>query len=646
MALPPINIVLKATTDGFRRGVSVVDGQLDKIEGSANSLQKRLITTGDRLTMVGRRMSIITAAATGAAAGMFAMAASAANAGDAIGDSAKAAGMSTTAFQEYRFAIKEAADMTDDEFAGSMVKLNKTLGDARDGSKSAIAAFEAIGVSQAQIADGSFDTDAALKAFVTSMEGITDPATAAAMAADLFGKSGARIGAGLAGVPGQVGALVEEARRLGIVLGEDTIKTAGEVDAKIKALGEQFEAAKLRIGATFLPFLNNTLLPFLEDTLIPGIESVIKTVIGWGAAFTDLPGPIQTALELVAVAIGAGGPVLLALGFMSRAFAVLLSTGPLGKFMLFATTLIAAWQIWGDDIQRIVGGAIDYLSKKFNEILAFFDRLIEGAKRVGTAIANAFSIGKEAMNSGEGYGGMGGAMDDSAAFTGGSNSSGGTFDIGASNADGLVDGFTTRMAERQAEIAVALGTVTTTAQDVFETHSPSEVFRRIGAFIGEGLAGGISESQAMVAQAVGTLGTAATQSTSSMVSGVLGSLGTLFNGSKKFAVAQALVNAWAGATEALKLPFPGNLAAFAKVLATGMSAVKNINSARPGSAGGAGGGGRGGGGGSAPAQAPTQTLNFTISNDPFGFGDRIVRQIASQLNEASRNGSNLRATVR
>ena len=48
--------------------------------------------------------------------------------------------------------------------------------------------------------------------------------------------------------------------------------------------------------------------------------------------------------------------------------------------------------------------------------------------------------------------------------------------------------------------------------------------------------------------------------------------------------------------------------------------------------------------GSAP-QGPTQTMNFTLTNDPFGFGERIVRQLASQLNEAQRNGSSIRATV-
>ena len=114
--------------------------------------------------------------------------------------------------------------------------------------------------------------------------------------------------------------------------------------------------------------------------------------------------------------------------------------------------------------------------------------------------------------------------------------------------------------------------------------------------------------------------------------------------SKAFGAAQALISAWQGAAEALKLPFPQNLSAFAKVLATGMGAVENIQGAKPG--GTTSGGGRGGTGGAAAApQAPVQTLNFTITNDPFGYGERIARSLAGQMNAARRNGSQIVATV-
>ena len=112
--------------------------------------------------------------------------------------------------------------------------------------------------------------------------------------------------------------------------------------------------------------------------------------------------------------------------------------------------------------------------------------------------------------------------------------------------------------------------------------------------------------------------------------------------SKMFGAAQALISAWQGAAEALKLPFPQNLAAFAKVLATGLSAVNAIKGAKPG---GTTGGGASGGGGGAAAQTPATTMNFTITNDPFGYGERFARSIADQMNAARRSGSSIIATV-
>lgn len=63
----------------------------------------------------------------------------------------------------------------------------------------------------------------------------------------------------------------------------------------------------------------------------------------------------------------------------------------------------------------------------------------------------------------------------------------------------------------------------------------------------------------------------------------------LFKVTQAFGAGQAVVNAWTGASEALKLPFPANIAAFATVLKTGFEAVSNIRSASPGS-GSSGGG--------------------------------------------------------
>lgn len=113
---------------------------------------------------------------------------------------------------------------------------------------------------------------------------------------------------------------------------------------------------------------------------------------------------------------------------------------------------------------------------------------------------------------------------------------------------------------------------------------------------------------------------------------------------RAFGAAEALINAWRAYAQTLATPGLNPLAKFAaaaKVLAAGMGAVQAIKGGSKTSTGSSGSIG------AASAQSsPTQTLNFTLTNDQFGFGERIVRQIAAQLNQASRNGMNIQAVVR
>lgn len=113
--------------------------------------------------------------------------------------------------------------------------------------------------------------------------------------------------------------------------------------------------------------------------------------------------------------------------------------------------------------------------------------------------------------------------------------------------------------------------------------------------------------------------------------------------SKVFGAAQALIATWTGAAEALKLPFPANLAAFAKVLATGFGAVQAIKSVSTGSgsssAGGAATGGAGGAGFPQIQDRRVAEFRFVGGNvlDP--------RAIVDAMNEAYDQGYLIRGVL-
>jgi hypothetical protein len=127
----------------------------------------------------------------------------------------------------------------------------------------------------------------------------------------------------------------------------------------------------------------------------------------------------------------------------------------------------------------------------------------------------------------------------------------------------------------------------------------------------------------------------------------------MLKAAKIFGVARAVVDTLVAATAAMKTGLtPAQMFAnYAAVFAKGMSAVaaiKGVSEGGGGSGGGGGGGGGrgGGGGGAAPAAAsPTTTFQFTMMNDPMGFGEKFARQFIDQLNSTQRNGGTIRGVI-
>lgn len=122
--------------------------------------------------------------------------------------------------------------------------------------------------------------------------------------------------------------------------------------------------------------------------------------------------------------------------------------------------------------------------------------------------------------------------------------------------------------------------------------------------------------------------------------------------SKAMGAAQAIVSTIVAAVDAMKVGLTPaeKFANYAAVFAKGMSAVAAIKGVSEGGGGGGGGGGgrRGGDGGasSAPAAAaPTTTFQFTMMNDPMGFGEKFARQFIDQLNSTQRNGGTIRGVI-
>jgi hypothetical protein len=609
---------------------------VNRFEGAGKRMKAGFQSVASGAMVLAGRLTIVTAAMGAAVAGAVALAKGAAETGDRIAKSARQAGVSAQYYQEMEYAIRQVTNLTQEEFDKALVTLNRRLGEAQQGSEGAIDAFEKLGFSQADLASGAVTTEQAMDAATRVLSGITDPSLRAAVATELFGRAGAKLGGQLGGAAGEISSLREEATKLGIVLTGEQLDASEKFGDSWDSLTRSFAALKVQIGANLLPYLVNTLIPTLRDQVIPAIGAVatkIGELITW---FQNLPKPVQDAAGYLQAAFNPGSGAMLAIGALAAA----------------APVLAAAWEEWGGRFKTAVGGAIDWVTEKLNAFLALLDRIKTGLSEILSSTPEQTQRARDALSSsGAGLGPSVSQNGINAPGSGepapGGAGGGGGGGLGAQTANGLVNGFIATMAARQPEIDAAINAVPLRARELLGIQSPSVVFAEIGAFVGEGFANGIASAQGLVASAVGQIGATAVDGAKSTTQQVLASMSQLFTKSKPLAAAVALINAYQGATEALKLPFPKNLAAFASVLATGLGAVRSIQST---TSSGSSGGSRGGGGSAAAtsalaAPAPTQTLNFNITNDPFGIGERTARQMSAALNEANRNGVAIRSTV-
>ena len=646
--LPGLKVLIGADISGLEKGVKDAERELGGLQGATNRIGRGMQDFGKAAQRVGARLSIVSGAVAAVGGGMFALANGTAAAGDEIAKSARAANTAANDYQELRFAMGQVAGMSEGEFASSLQYLNRQMGEALGGNDRAADALAAIGVSLDDVSSGAIDAGGVMQAFANNADQFATGAEAAQAAAVLFGRSGASLGPILRESGGDVADLRDRAQELGIVLGGDTLDASEAFNDKMDELSKQMGAAKSAIGQALLPVALSMATAF-QDKIIPAIASVAESVsrmIDW---FGNLPGPVQEAVGLVATALGVGGPIVLAVGVLSKVIGgLLVASGPIGLFIAAAGLLYAAWKKWGDDIKRVVGEAVEWIKAKFNEFVVFIEQLpvkmlkigakiiVELIRGIRSGIGNLAQIGadirdglvngiKGAVGSvGEAARGLGAsAISNIKGILRSNSPSLAMMEVGQDIGAGLVMGIDESrlpVSEAMARLGEA---VTGAADDEMGEGigggfaDVAAQFLGFGQQIGANLTQGIQSSFGMVRAAVQGLGEQVTSGAFDMAKGVVDAMGQMFQGSKPIAAAQALINTFQGITEALKLPFPASLAAAARVAAQGFAAVRGIQSARPGGGGAGASAGASGGG----AQSAQSAQRIFINVQPNARGD-------------------------
>jgi hypothetical protein len=273
----------------------------------------------------------LTIAAGAAAAGLFAITKSAANAGDDLDAQASVLGFAVEQLQIWTRAAG-LGDIAAEEFAGSMQFLNRNIGDAVRGQGSAAKVFKELNIQLKDSAGKVRSTGDVMGDLSERFSKISDPSKRASLSMDLFGRGGVRMGRFMAESADNVKRAADVVQAFGFY----TAETAALADKTNDALEDSqtiIRGVKNEIGIGLLPVLkdlaegfNNWALANREaiktkiDRFVTLTSKAIRFAMDVTERFTKFVtslvrnlGGLETILKLVtAAALGLGAASVIA----------------------------------------------------------------------------------------------------------------------------------------------------------------------------------------------------------------------------------------------------------------------------------------------------------------------------------------------
>lgn len=244
---------------------SEYDKGLDDAETKGSSFGQKLGT----VIGTGAKVAGVALAATGAAAiaGTKAFAdgiKDVAAYGDNIDKTSQKLGISATKFQEWDYVMNIAGTSMNNMGMGVKTLTNK-LEAAKSGNEEAIASFEALGLSFEDIKDMS--REEVFEAAIYGFQGMEESSERAALANQIFGKSGQELAPLFNMTAEETKKLIDTANEYGMVMGDDAVKASATFTDSMTTLMATMTGLKNNLLSTFLPSIS---------TVMNGLSKVVS----------------------------------------------------------------------------------------------------------------------------------------------------------------------------------------------------------------------------------------------------------------------------------------------------------------------------------------------------------------------------------
>lgn len=186
-------------------------------------------------------------------------------------------GVSTTTLQEWAYA-SDFVDVSVETLQGSMSKLVRSMSEAQNGSTSAQAAFDSLGVSYQNI-DGSLkSTEQVFYEVIDALGGIENVAERDAISMAIFGESAQDLNTLIEAGSGSLQEYGKEAQQLGIIMSGDQIQALSSMQNSFDKLNNVMNASKNLLSASVAP-----LFASIADAISQVDPAILAVVSGFGS---------------------------------------------------------------------------------------------------------------------------------------------------------------------------------------------------------------------------------------------------------------------------------------------------------------------------------------------------------------------------
>ena len=381
----------------LQRELVETTSKLKDLEKQAAACHPQLEAFSAKAKEVADKTKVISTAATGAAAGMVAMAVKSAASADDLLTLSNVTGFTVEELQKMQYA-SSFIDVSMESMTGAVTKLTKSM-------NSGSTAFETLGVKTTDVFGNLRSANSVFYETIEALSKVDNETERDALSMEIFGKSAME----MAGIVDDGGAalkaLGEEAENTGLIMSEDAVASAVQFNDQMDKLKNTTTQAFFKMGSS------------LATSLLPMIEKLVNAVVQVVTWFGNLDGTTQTVILGILGLVAAISPVASLLGNLNTIVTVV--SGAFGALSGIAGTTavtIGALTVPIGAVIAIIGGLIaaGVLLYKNWDTVAEWGRTLSretttawnniksavstAASRVKTAVTSAFNGAKTAVS--------------------------------------------------------------------------------------------------------------------------------------------------------------------------------------------------------------------------------------------------------